>query len=389
MTINERFESAKAALAALKDSEDAEALQSAVDEFKAAESAKKSADDAASLIKSLENTTTTKEPDTMSDVQPKTLGEFAEKNLDLTAMRAGATKSAGTGFGFKTYTDAQTSQQMLQTSQNVVDTAIRDLEVRRLFGAESISGNALKYFILGAREDNSAPAPGTVSEGAAKPQFHIVESSATVTLQKIAGWFYETDELLEDNAFLKSALDARGLYELDARVEAYLLSTLLGTSGIGTATYTHGGKVTPDDVFKAIMTIKSASGLNADAIIMNPADYQAVRLLKDGTSGTIGQYYGGGAFYGPYGNGNVSQQPGLWGLNTIVTSNITSGTILVGGFKQGASVITKAGEGARLEVHTGDHDDAIYNRVTVVVEERLGLAVRRPAAFVKITESPS
>lgn len=389
MTINERFESAKAALAALKDSEDAEALQSAVDEFKAAESAKKSADDAASLIKSLDNTTTTKEPDTMSDVQPKTLGEFAEKNLDLTAMRAGATKSAGTGFGFKTYTDAQTSQQMLQTSQNVVDTAIRDLEVRSLFGAESISGNALKFFILGAREDNSAPAPGTVSEGGAKPQFHIVESSATVTLQKIAGWFYETDELLEDNAFLKSALDARGLYELDARVEAYLLSTLLGTSSIGTATYTHGGKVTPDDVFKAIMTIKSASGLNADAIIMNPADYQAVRLLKDGTSGTIGQYYGGGAFYGPYGNGNVSQQPGLWGLNTIVTSNITSGTILVGGFKQGASVITKAGEGARLEVHTGDHDDAIYNRVTVVVEERLGLAVRRPAAFVKITEAAS
>lgn len=386
MTINERFESAKAALAALKDSEDAEALQSAVDEFKAAESAKKAADDAASLIKSF--ATTTKEPD-MSDVQPKTLGEFAEKNLDLTAMRAGATKSAGTGFGFKTYTDAQTSQQILQTSQNVVDTAIRDLEVRRLFGAETISGNALKYFILGAREDNSAPAPGTVSEGAAKPQFHIVESSATVTLQKIAGWFYETDELLEDNAFLKSALDARGLYELDARVEAYLLSTLLGTSGIGTATYTHGGKVTPDDVFKAIMTIKSASGLNADAIIMNPADYQAVRLLKDGTGGTIGQYYGGGAFYGPYGNGNVSQQPGLWGLNTIVTSNITSGTILVGGFKQGASVITKAGEGARLEVHTGDHDDAIYNRVTVVVEERLGLAVRRPAAFVKITEAAS
>ena len=389
MTINERLESAKAALEALKDSEDAEALQSAIDEYKAAEAAKKSADEAADLIKSLDNTTTTKEPDTMSDVQPKSLGEFAEKNLDLSAIRAGATKSAGTGFGFKAYTDAQTSQQMLQTSQNVVDTAIRDLEVRSLFGAESISGNALKYFILGAREDNSAPAPGTVSEGAAKPQFHIVESSATVTLQKIAGWFYETDELLEDNAFLKSALDARGLYELDARVEAYLLSTLLGTSGIGTATYTHGGKVTPDDVFKAIMTIKSASGLNADAIIMNPADYQAVRLLKDGTGGTIGQYYGGGAFYGPYGNGNLSQQPGLWGLNTIVTSNITSGTILVGSFKQGGSVITKAGEGARLEVFVGDHDDAIYNRVTVVVEERLGLAVRRPAAFVKITEAAS
>lgn len=316
--------------------------------------------------------------------QPKTLGEYAAKNLNLDAIRNGSAKSAGTGFGFKTYTDAQVSQQMLVTSQNVVDTAIRNLEVRNLFGAESISGNALKYFILGAREDNSAPAPGTVNEGAAKPQFHIVESSATATLQKIAGWFYETDELLEDNAFLKSALDARGLYELDARIEAYLLSTLLGTSGLNTDTYAYGADIDADTVFEAIMTVKTQSGLNADAIIMHPTDYQAVRLAKDGS-----QYFGGGCFYGPYGNGKVELQPGLWGLNTIVTPNITQGTILVGAFKQGASVISKAGEGARIEVVTGDHDDAIYNRVTVVVEERLALAVRRPKAFVKITEAAS
>jgi hypothetical protein len=33
---------------------------------------------------------------------------------------------------------------------------------------------------------------------------------------------------------------------------------------------------------------------------------------------------------------------------------------------------------------TGDHDDRTNNRVTVIVEERLGLAVRRPSAFVKV-----
>ena len=382
----QNLEDAKSALNAAIEGGEKAAIDAATEQVKAAQSAIDAAKAGEALIKSL-GTNDGKKAE--SEPEPRTLGDYAMKHLDLTAIRSGASKSAGTGYGFKTYTDAQSSQQIIQYDQRVVDTAIRDLEVRNLFGSESITGNALKYFILGAREDNSAPAPGTVSEGAAKPQFHIVESSATVTLQKIAGWFYETDELLEDNAFLKSAIDARGLFELDARVEAYLLSTLLGTSGIGTATYTHGGKVTPDDVFKAIMTIKSASGLNADAIIMNPADYQAVRLLKDGTGGTIGQYYGGGAFYGPYGNGNLNLQPGLWGLNTIVTSNITSGTILVGSFKQGASVITKANGGARIEVVTGDHDDAIYNRVTVVVEERLGLAVRRPAAFVKITEAAS
>lgn len=324
-----------------------------------------------------------------SEPEPRTLGEYAAKNLDLSAIRAGHAKSAGTGYGFKTYTDAQTSQQIITYDTNVVDTAMRDLEVRSLYGAERISGNALKYFILGAREDNSAPSPGSVDEGGAKPQMHIVETSATATLAKIAGWFYETDELLEDNAFLASALNARGLYELDARIEAYLLSTTLSASGINTDTYAYGSDIDPDTVFEAIMTIKTQSGLNADGIVMHPTDYQAIRLLKDGTGGTIGQYYGGGCFYGPYGNGNVNQQPGLWGLKTVITPNITQGTVLVGAFKQGASVITKQNEGARIEVVTGDHDDRIYNRVTVIVEERLALAVRRPKAFVKITEAAS
>ena len=63
-----------------------------------------------------------------------------------------------------------------------------------------------------------------------------------------------------------------------------------------------------------------------------------------------------------------------------VYSSLFAG-IIVGAFRQGASVVTKAGEGASIEVHRGDHDDAIHNRVTVVVEERLALAVRYPKAF--------
>lgn len=382
----EKLKAAQAALAEAMENGDAEAIKGATEGVKAAQAALDAAKEGAALIKSLGQTEHERNP---SEKPARTLGEFAEKNLDLSAMRAGASKSAGTNYGFKTYTDPQTSQQILETSQQVADTAIRDLEVRGLFGSETITGNALKYFILGAREDNNAPAPGAVNEAAAKPQFHIVESSATATLQKIAGWFYETDELLEDNAFLKSALDARGLFELDARVNAWLVSTVLGTSGLGADTYAHGGTCSADDIFGAIMAIKANSGLNADAILINPTDYQRLRLLKDGTGGTVGQYYGGGYFYGPYGNGAANTQPGLWGLKTVVTPDITAGTVLVGNFKQGASIISKANGGARIEIHTGDHDDAIYNRVTVVVEERLGLAVRRPKAFVKITEAAS
>ena len=378
----QNLEDAKSALTEAMNGTDAEAIKSATEQVKAAQAAIKAAEEGEALIKAL-GTNDGKKAD--EDKPARTLGEFALKHLDLTAMRAGAAKSAGTGYGFKTYTDAQTSQQIVQYDTNVVDNAYRDLEIRGLFGAESITGNALKYVILGAREDNSAPAPGTVAENGAKPQFHIVESSATATLQKIAGWFYETDELLEDNAFLASALNNRGLFELDARVNTWLLSTLLGTSGLGTATCTRGDKVCPDDLFKAIMHVKAASNLNADTIICNPADYVDMRLAKD----EVKQYYGAGPFYGPTGQGAPELTPGIWGKRVVVNSDISQGTVLVGNFRMGATVLTKANSGARIEVVTGDHDDRTHNRVTVIVEERLGMAVRRPAAFVKITEAAS
>lgn len=384
MNINERLEAAKAALVEAKDGEDADVLQAAIDEFKAAEAAKKSADEADQLIKSLG---TVKENAPMEET-PKNLGEFAAKNLDLAPVREGAAKSAGTNYGFKAYTDPQVSQTVYSYSTDVADQGLRDLAVRQLFGQEQISvGNALNYFVLGAKEDNSAPSPKTVNQAAAKPQFHIVEGTVTATLQKIAGWFYETDELLEDNAYLASALNNRGLYELDAAVEAYLLSTLQSVSGIGTDTYAHNGDVDPDTILDAIMSIKNDTRFNADAIIINPTDYAKLRELK--TASGSNEYVGGGCFYGPHGNGPVAVQPGIWGLNTVVTPNITAGTVLVGAFKQGATVVTKAGEGARIEVFRGDHDDAIYNRVTVVVEERIALATRYPKAFVKITEAAS
>lgn len=302
----------------------------------------------------------------------KTLGDFAAKSLDLSAIRAGAAKSAGTGYAFKAATDAHTSTPIEVVDQNVVNIT-RDLAIRNLFGAESISGTSIKYFVLGATEG----APTAVAENAQKPQFHVPYEPKTATLQKIAGWYYETDELIEDNAFLRSSIDNRGLFELDQAIESYLMTTLLATSGIQTISQAP----TADNIFEAIMNVKSGSNYEADAIVINPTDYKTLRLDKDGSQ----QYYGGGYFYGPYGNGANEKQPGLWGLNTVVTNAVSAGTVLVGAFNQGASVITKAGDGTRVEVVTGDHEDRTNNRVTVIVEERLALATRVPAAFVKVS----
>lgn len=374
MTITEKLEAKRAEFVSLKDAieaGDAEAIDKAEGIKSDIDQLEKQADLSAAAKSQLAKLGNQKSEQVKKQEAFKSLGEFAAAKLDLTGLRIGSSKSAGTGFAYKAATDVHTSYPMEVVDRTVVDIP-RQLDFRNLFGSETISGTSLKYFVMGETEG----APAVVQEGAQKPQFHIPYTAATANLMKIAGWYYETDELVEDNEFLRSSIDSRGLYELDLAVESFLTGALMEADGLGRLNVA----VSADAIFQAMTQVKSATNFNADAIVINPTDYQALRLAKDGAS----QYYGGGYFYGPYGNGQVSQQPGLWGLNTVVTNAVAAGTVLVGAFRQGASVITKAGDGVRVEVVTGDHDDRTHNRVTVVVEERLGFAVRYPGAFVAV-----
>ena len=365
------IEQREALIADLKAAETREQVDSIKADLDNVEQLIQTAEEKKSLLDSL----TSEKETTVENTTAKTLGEFAEKNLDFTSIKNGNAAKTSTAYGFKAATDPHLSSAVEVIDRNVVRIA-RSTDIRDLFGAESISGSSLKYFVHGVTEG----APAEVAENAQKPQFHMPYTAVTKSLEKVAGWYYETDELIEDNEFLRSSIDNRGLYELDQAIETYLMTELLGTSGIQTISQAP----TADLIFEAIMDVKAASNYEADAIVINPADYQTLRLAKDG--GTSGQYYGGGYFYGPYGVGEVFRQPGLWGLNTVISNAVSAGTVLVGAFGQGAAVVTKAGEGARVEVVTGDHDDRTHNRVTVVVEERLLLATRVPAAFVKIAQ---
>ena len=126
--------------------------------------------------------------------------------------------------------------------------------------------------------------------------------------------------------------------------------------------------------------MQTGSGFNADAIVLNPEDYQDLQLLTDDN----GQYYFGGPAYGQYGNGGyTATEPSIWGLKVVPSLSITKGTAIVGAFKLGGSIIRKGG--VNVETSNSNEDDFINNRITVRIEERIALAVRYPAAFVKVT----
>lgn len=270
-----------------------------------------------------------------------------------------------------------------QIDQSVVQGYRRQPVVADLLGSGTLTNPSITYFVEGVRDGNFT----TVAEAGQKPQLHYNFSTVTEALTKIAGFIKLSDEMVDDLAFLVSEINQRLLYDLAIFEEAQLLNGdgtapnlrgILNRSGIQTET----GATKADNldaVFRAVTKVQTVTGLQADGIVIHPLDYQAARLAKDGNQ----QYYGGGPFTGAYGNGGVQQQPGLWGVRTVVTAAIAAGTVLVGNFSQAATVYRKGG--VTVSSTNSNVNDFEKNLVTIRAEERLALAVRIPSAFVKTT----
>ena len=331
----------------------------------------------------------------------KSLGEHfalhAKTKLSQLKSISGFTVDTPEWAGAKAATDPQlTTGAVFQPVLTTIDTTIvQGYRVRPvvadLLGAGAMSGQGVTYFVEGAVEGAFA----TVAEGAAKPQIHFVDPTAvTDSARKIAAWFDMSDEMAEDLPFYVSEINNRALYLLSMFEEQQLINGpgtgttirgLLARSGIQTeasAAGGAGGADGADALFRAMTKVQTATGLTADGIIINPLDYQALRLKKDGNN----QYMGGGFFQGQYGVGGVPSQPPIWGLDTVVTTAVAAGTAVVGAFKASATVYRKGG--VRVEATNSDAGKFTSNIITTRVEERIALAVRVPAAIVKVTFTP-
>jgi len=274
--------------------------------------------------------------------------------------------------------------------RNIVQEVLPETFLRSLFGSETISGNALTYFVEGSIESNTGSGQSpygfdVVDEGAAKPQVSFADPTpVTVALDKLAAIIKETDEYIDDAPFLASAINGRLLNYLRLREEAYLLAKLKAAS-ITADTTSWANSATASEIadliFSKIQAVQSACGFAADAIVMHPKTWETMRLGKL----TNGQYIGGGYFA----DGQGKQ---LWGVPVYCStfaaapvSGSAAGEIFVGAFKACGSVVSKGG--TTVEATNTNTDDFEKNRMTIRAEERLALAVRRPAGFIKIVKA--
>jgi HK97 family phage major capsid protein len=221
----------------------------------------------------------------------------------------------------------------------------------------------------------------SVSEGGLKPEVTMKFTRVDAPLQKIAAWIQVTTELLEDAATIRGYIDARLSYMVRLRSEQQILNgsgtspqiTGLYNSGIATSS-TGADKISRIGV--AIGAIENVDGYPT-AVAINPTEFWTIMTTRFSTF-----FDGGAANAGvPYGTVPTT----LWGLPAVRTRAVATNKALVGDFAQGAQVFTKGDVTVRS---TDSHDDFfVLNKLVILAERRLTLAVYRPDFFVDVTLS--
>jgi len=249
----------------------------------------------------------------------------------------------------------------------------RQLTVRDLLSPGRTNSPQIEYIQETGFNNMAAP----VKEGDLKPQSDIKVASKSTSTKVIAHWMAATRQILSDAPQLRSFIDERLLYGLKHTEEQQLLN------GDGTGENLHG--IIPQATSYAVppgLTVATPTGIDvlriamlqaalaeypATGIVLNPINWAAIEMLKDGD----GRYL--------IGNPQGTLSPTIWGLPVVTTQAMQVSKFLAGAFKLGAQIFDQW----QSRVGVGfQNDDYTRNKVTILAEERLALAIYRPEAFI-------
>lgn len=256
----------------------------------------------------------------------------------------------------------------------------QNLLIRDLIPTTPVTGQSFTYF----KELLHTLGAGMVAEGAAKPTSNVTFEQVTDIVKKIAVWMPVTDEALDDVPQLYSYIQELLRYDLELKREGQLLKgdgTGNNLNGIMTQatvfdpTLSKATDTAIDTVRRAIYQARKQSKLAPDAVVMSDLDWMNIELQKDGENRYL------------FANLQGLVTPVLWGRPIVASDSMdegdgstTGGEFLTGSFQQGARIYDRMGFTIKVGMI---NDDFIKNQRAILVEERLGLAVRKKFAFVK------
>jgi len=262
----------------------------------------------------------------------------------------------------------------------IISTPNRVLTIRDVLPTGRTSSNLVQYTRENVFTNNAgAQYVSPARENVTKPESGITFTLNNAPVVTLAHFIPVSRQVLDDAPQLESYVNSRLTYGLKLEEEDQLLNGS-GTSGNISGILTSGNftaynrAATGDtklDALRKAITQAALSEYTADTVVLNPADWEAIELLK----ASDGQYI--------MANPMDLAGPRIWGKRVVATNSIASGTFLVGAMTLGAQIWDRMD--AAVQISYEDGDNFKKNMATLLAEERLALTVYRPSAFIKGT----
>lgn len=216
-----------------------------------------------------------------------------------------------------------------------------------------------------------------------KPKSNIRFDIKTTPIRTLAHWVPASRNVLDDEPQLRGIIDTRLMYGLRLVEDEQILlgdgtgQNLLGIFNTPGIQLFPSGAYTPPafesyvDAIRRAATRVMLAQYDPTGIVVHPYDWEKMELTKDNQ----GRYLVSGSVIS-------GAQKTLWQMPVVATPACPEGTALLGAFGLGAQVFDRM----QSNIRTADqHSDFfIRNAIVVLAEERLGLAVYRPASMVKV-----
>lgn len=314
--------------------------------------------------------------------EAKSYGQQIVEHEDFGELKTGRVRTLGIdikGFDKKAITSATGSAGVLVQPERLPGVQLppeQQFYLRDLIMPGTTNSNAIEYVREKAFTNNAAP----VAELATKPESDITYELLTTPVRTLAHWIPASKQIFDDAPQLASLINGRLIYGLKFVEEQQLLlgdgtgQNLLGIIPQATAYSTaletslaiqNKNKM---DILRVAMLQIQLALYPPSGIVLHPTDWAGISLTKD----VNGNYLIGNP------QSLVSQL--LWSLPVVASMSMTQGDFLVGAFHMGAQIFDR--ELANIAVSWEHADNFVKNTVTIRAEERLALAVYRPASFV-------
>ena len=252
----------------------------------------------------------------------------------------------------------------------IIPGAFRQLKLRDLVPVGQTSLNVIETTRELAFTNNAAE----TAEGSAKPESDVTFELVTTNIRTIAHWLKMSKQVIADAPTVASYVDLRLAFGVEKRIDSQIINgdgnspNLSGMtkSGNYTAFSPTTGESGIDSIARTLAAIEG-SDYSGSGILLNPADFWAIRRLK----GTTNDHY-------LYGDPTSVGQFTLWGIPVITSNALTAGKVIVADFQQAYFYWNR--QGTIVQMFEQDDDNVQKNLVTLRGEARGALETRVPAA---------